>query len=384
MIPITRLFVGEEEAQAAADVVRSGWLTAGKKGAQFEQAVADYVGARHGVAVNSCTTGLHLALVAAGVKPGDEVICPSFSFIATANSILYAGATPVFVDIDPRTYNIDVDLIEAAITERTTAIMPVSQIGLAADLDRVKAIAAKHNLRVIEDAAPSLGAKIGDRFVGSISELTCFSFDARKVLTMGEGGVITTNDEAMATRLRQLRAHAASVSLEARHNATKVVIEQYPELGYNYKLTDFQAAVGLVQMTKIDTVVNERRRLAHRYNELLAKEDRIELPYEPQGYRHIYQCYSIRLRGGLAQLPVMQHMMESGVSTRRIMAIHEEPFYQKLMPGVRLAETERAARETFQLPIYVGLTDAEQEQVAKALTAALTAAAAAEPAQAAV
>ena len=374
MIPITRLFVGEEEAQAAAEVVRSGWLTAGKRGAQFEQAVADYVGARHGVAVNSCTTGLHLALVAAGVKPGDEVICPSFSFIATANSIRYAGATPVFVDIDPRTYNIDVDLIEAAITERTTAIMPVSQIGLAADLDRVNQIAARHGLRVIEDAAPSLGAKIGDRFVGSISELSCFSFDARKILTMGEGGVITTNDEAMATRLRQLRAHAASVSLEARHKATTVIIEQYPELGYNYKLTDFQAAVGLVQMTKIETVVNERRRLAARYNELLAAEHRIDLPYEPKGYKHIYQCYSIRLRGGLSQIPVMQHMTNNGVSTRRIMAIHEEPFYRQVMPGIRLAESERAARETLQLPIYPGLTDAEQEQVVNALSAALTAA----------
>ena len=373
MIPITRLFVGEEEAQAAAEVVRSGWLTAGKRGAQFEQAVADYVGARHGVAVNSCTTGLHLALIAAGVKPGDEVICPSFSFVATANSIRYAGATPVFVDIDPRTYNIDVDLIEAAITKRTTAIMPVSQIGLAADLDRVNEIAARHGLRVVEDAAPSLGAKIGDRLVGSISELTCFSFDARKILTMGEGGVITTNDEAMATRLRQLRAHAASVSLEARHKATTVIIEQYPELGYNYKLTDFQAAVGLVQMTKIETVVNERRRLAARYNELLAAEDRIELPYEPKGYKHIYQCYSIRLRGGLSQLPVMQHMTTSGVSTRRIMAIHEEPFYRQVMPGIRLAESERAARETLQLPIYPGLTDSEQEQVVNALSAALRA-----------
>lgn len=374
MIPITRLFVGEEEAQAAAEVVRSGWLTAGRRGAQFEQAVAHYVGARHGVAVNSCTTGLHLALLAAGVKPGDEVICPSFSFIATANSILYAGATPVFVDIDPQTYNINADLIEAAITERTTAIMPVSQIGLPADLDRINEIAARRGLRVVEDAAPSFGAKIGDRFVGSISELTCFSFDARKILTMGEGGVITTDDEAMATRLRQLRAQAASVSLEARHNSTTVIVEEYPELGYNYKLTDYQAAVGLVQLTKIETVVKERRRLAQRYNELLAAEHRIVRPYEPKGYKHIYQCYSVRLAGGHHQIPVMQHMMNNGVATRRIMAIHEEPFYRKLMPGIRLVETERAARETLQLPIYVGLTDAEQEQVVEALSAALTAA----------
>ena len=374
MIPITRLNVGEEEALAAADVVRSGWLTNGKKVQEFEKKVAEYVGAAQGVAVNSCTTGLHLALIAAGVKPGDEVICPSYSFIATANSILYAGATPKFVDIDPRTLNINPDLIEAAITPRTTAIMPVSQIGLAADLPRVHAIARKHGLRVVEDAAPSLGAKIGDERLGSISEFTCFSFDARKILTMGEGGVITTNDEAAATRLRQLRAHAASVSLADRHNATNVVIEQYPELGYNYKLTDIQAAVGLVQMGKIDTVLGERRRLAAAYAALLEGEDRIELPYEPAGYTHVYQCYSIRLRNGLDQLAVMREMAAQGVSTRRIMTIHQEPFYRQLMPGVVLPETERAATECMVLPMFVGLTEAEQNQVATALSRALTAA----------
>lgn len=372
MIPITRLHVGEEEAQAAAEVIRSGWLTAGKRGQQFEQAVADYVGAKHGVAVNSCTTALHLALVAAGVGPGDEVICPSWTFIATANSIKYAGATPVFVDIDPRTFNIDPDLIEAAITPRTKAIMPVSQIGLAADLPRIQAIADRHGLRLVEDAAPSLGSTIGDRRIGSISEFTCFSFDARKILTMGEGGVITTNNDAAATRLRQLRAHAASVSLADRHSATTVVIEQYPELGFNYKLTDVQAAMGLVQMGKIDHVVNERRRLAARYDALLAGETRIERPYEPAGFTHIYQCYCVRLRGGLSQPAVMNEMARLGVSTRRIGSIHEEPYYRHVSPGVVLPETERASRETFLLPIFVGLTDAEQDTVVSALRQALT------------
>jgi dTDP-4-amino-4,6-dideoxygalactose transaminase len=384
MIPITRLSVGEEEAQAAAEVVRSGWLTAGKRGQAFEQAVADYVGAQHGVAVNSCTTALHLALIAAGVGPGDEVICPSFSFIASANAILYAGATPVFVDIDPRTFNIDANLIEKAITERTKALMPVSQIGLGADLTHVADIATRHGLRVVEDAAPSLGAIIDGRRVGSISEFTCFSFDARKVLTMGEGGLITTNDEEAANRLRQLRAHGASVSLDERHRATTVIIEEYPELGYNYKLTDIQAAIGLVQMKKVDTVVAERRRLAARYAELLGMDDRLELPYEPPGYVHIYQCYCIRLRNGLASLPVMRHMSANGVSSRRIMAIHEEPYYRRIMPGVRLPETESAARKTLLLPIFVGLTDAEQDQVASALSAAITEAARESAAQATV
>ena len=187
--------------------------------------------------------------------------------------------------------------------------------------------------------------------------------------------MITTNDEAMATRLRQLRAHAASVSLEARHKATTVIIEQYPELGYNYKLTDFQAAVGLVQMTKIDTVVNERRRLAARYNELLAADASHRAALPAQGLQaHLSVLLHPAARRPVADRRVMQHMTNNGVSTRRIMAIHEEPFYRKLMPGIRLAETERAARETFQLPIYAGLTDAEQEQVVNALSAALTAA----------
>jgi dTDP-4-amino-4,6-dideoxygalactose transaminase len=307
------------------------------------------------------------------VKPGDEVICPSFSFIATANSILYAGATPVFVDIDPRTFNIDPNLIEAAITQRTTAIMPVSQIGLAADLPRVVEIAARHSLKVIEDAAPSLGAAINGRRTGAISDFTCFSFDARKILTMGEGGVITTNDEAAAARLRQLRAHAASVSLAARHNATSVVIESYPELGYNYKLTDVQAAIGRVQMGRVESVVAERRRLAARYRDFLAGDDRIELPYEPEGYTHVYQSYCLRLRSGVEQLLFMRQMATLKVSTRRIMAIHEEPFYRRIMPNIALPETERAVRETVLLPMFVGLSDEEQEQVATSVTEALNA-----------
>jgi dTDP-4-amino-4,6-dideoxygalactose transaminase len=371
MIPITRLNVGEEEAIAAAETVRSGWLTAGRRGQEFEQAVADYVGARHGVAVNSCTTGLHLALIAAGVKPSDEVICPSFSFIATANSILYAGATPVFVDINPLTFNMNPDLIEAAITDRTTAIMPVSQIGLAADLPVITEIAARHGLKVVEDAAPSLGATIHGHRIGALSDYTCFSFDARKILTMGEGGVITTNDADAATRLRQLRAHAASVSLEARHKATTVMIEEYPELGYNFKLTDIQAAIGLVQMRRLDQVIAERRRLAAAYLELLADEDRVELPYEPAGFTHVYQSYCIRLRAGVDQLPLMREMATLNVSTRRIMAIHEEPFYRRIMPRVVLPETERASRETVLLPMFVGLSAAEQEQVASSLKQAL-------------
>jgi perosamine synthetase len=367
VIPITRLSVGQDEASAAADAINSGWLTGGKRGQQFEQAVADYVGAKHAIATNSCTTALHLALVAAGVGPGDEVICPSFSFIATANAIRYAGATPVFVDIDPRTYNIDLGLIEPAITRRTTAIMPVSQIGLAADIPAIRAIAERHGLKVVEDAAPSLGAAIGQRRLGSLSDFTCFSFDARKILTTGEGGMITTDDDAAAVRLRALRAHAASVPAEARHSANGVVIESYPELGYNYKLTDVQAAIGIVQMGRLESIIAERRRLAGRYRSLLGDECRIELPCEPPGYQHVYQSYCVRLQAGIQQYDVMSGLARAGVASRRIMAIHLEPFYRQQFPTLVLPATEEATRQTVLLPMFVGLLDEEQDCVATAL-----------------
>ncbi len=371
MIPITRLSVGTLEAEAAAEAIRSGWIAQGKRTERFETLVAEFVGARHGIATNSCTTGLHLALVAAGVKPGDEVICPSFSFIATANAILYAGATPVFVDIDRQTFNLDPELVEDSITPRTTAILPVSQIGLAVDLPAVLEIARRHRLKVVEDAAPSLGASIRGKRLGSLSDFTCFSFDARKILTTGEGGMITTDDDAAAERLRALRAHAASVSMLARHTSSGVVLEGYPELGYNYKLTDIQAAIGIVQMGKVDEIIAERRRLAERYATLLAGEDRIELPFEPEGYVHVYQSYCIRLREERSQVAIMESMAKKEVASRRIIAIHLEPYFREMIPGLCLPETDDATRQTLLLPMFVGLTDAEQEVVVEALIHAL-------------
>jgi len=349
----------------------SGWLTVGKRCASFEQALARYVGAEHAVAVNSCTTALHLALLAAGIKRGDEVICPSHSFIASANAILYAGARPKFVDIDPRTYNIDPGLIEAAISEKTRAILPVSQIGLGADIPSILEIARRHNLKVVEDAAPSLGALAAGKFIGSLSDFTCFSFDARKILTTGEGGVVTTNDTGAATRLRQLRAHAASTSTADRHHSDQIRFEEYPELGFNYKMTDIQAAIGLVQMGRVQEIVEERRRLAHRYNSLLADLKSIDVPYEPAGWRHVYQSCCVRVKNSKPQLAIMNEMARAGVATRRIMAIHREPLYKVMFPSLSLPETEKATDTTLLLPIFVGLTDSEQDEVVRVLQAAV-------------
>ena len=272
LIPITKPYLGEEEAQAAAEAIRTGWIAQGPLVARFEEAIAARLGVAHVVATSNCTTSLHVALLCSGVGPGDEVICPSFSFIATANAVLYTGARPVFVDIDPRTYNIDPAAIEAAITPRTKAIIPVDQIGLAADLDAVLEIAERYHLRVIEDAAPALGATYRGRPVGAISPVTCFSFHPRKSITTGEGGAIATNDADLAARARVLRSHGASVSDLARHSATSVIIEAYEELGYNYRMTDIQAAIGLEQLKKLDAILVRRRELAERYNTRLLRD----------------------------------------------------------------------------------------------------------------
>jgi perosamine synthetase len=366
VIPITRLALGDEEVAAAARVVRSGWLMNGPQTEEFERLTAQYVGAQHAIAVSSCTTALHLGLVAAGVGAGDEVICPSFSFIATANAIRLAGATPVFVDIDRHTYNIDPELIEPAVTQRTKAIMPVSQIGLPADLQAVLDIATRRGLVVVEDAAPSLGAEIGGKRLGTISDITCFSFDARKILTTGEGGMLTTADDKVAARLRRLRAHAASVSTADRDRANGVILETYDEVGYNYKITDMQSAIGVVQIRKIEQIVAERRRLAARYDNLLADDDRVETPYEPLGYRHVYQSYCVRLRGDRSQEDIMSAMMAQGVATRRIFSIHHQPAYASLVTP-ELPETDEAAARTMLLPLFAGLTDEEQDAVVTAL-----------------
>jgi perosamine synthetase len=372
-IPITRPWVGDEEATAAGEAIRSGWLSQGPRVQQFEAAIAEYVGARHAIATSNCTTALHLALLAAGVGPGDEVICPSFSFIATANAIVYTGAVAVFVDIDRRTYNIDPTQIEAAITPRTRAIVPVDQIGLAANLPAVREIASRHRLKVVEDAAPALGASVGEARVGSgASDFTCFSFHPRKSITTGEGGLITTDDDRAAALLRRLRSHAASTSDLARHQSGTTDIEEYAELGFNYRLTDVQAAIGLVQIRKLGTILTGRIRLAERYNAAFAGDERVETPYQPDGYRHTYQSYCVWLHTPRARSDIMAEMAAQGIATRRgVMASHLEPLYLRNAPSICLPVTERASRETLLLPLFYGMTDAEQDTVIAALQRAL-------------
>jgi perosamine synthetase len=366
-VPIARPSFGRLEEDAVIEVLRSGWVSQGPRVAEFERQFAAYVGAEHAVAVSSCTTALHLALVAAGVNPGDEVICPSLSFIATANAIVYAGATPVFADIDRATYNMDPASIEASITPRTKAILVVHQIGLPSPIDEIQAIASRHNLVVVEDAACAIGSEYqGERIGKPHSAVACFSFHPRKILTTAEGGMLTTNDAELAARIRRLRQHAMSVSDLARHSSSKVVIEQYDEVGYNYRMTDLQAAIGLVQLQRMDKMLSRRRELAQRYSTRLGSLGWVIPPSEPSYCRHNFQSYMVRLTedAPLSRDQLMQDLLDRGVSTRRaIMAIHRELPYRGHVVEGGLPETDLVADSSIILPLFYEMTEEEQEYV---------------------
>jgi perosamine synthetase len=363
-IPIARPYVGQEEEQAVVQALRSGWLSQGPRVAEFEKQFAEYVGAKHAIAVSSCTTALHLAFIGTGIGPGYEVLCPSLSFIATANSIRYVGAEPVFVDIDPVTFNLDPNKLEAAITTRTKAILAVHQIGLPAAMDEISEIAKRRNLLVIEDAACAIGSVYkGQRIGAPHAWMACFSFHPRKILTTGEGGMVTTNDDRLAERLRPLRQHAMTVSDVTRHNTKSVVLESYDEVGYNFRMTDMQAAIGLVQLGRVEGFIDRRRTLAARYTDELAKLGWLTPPCEPDGYRHNFQSYMARLTkdAPISRDDLMQALLDRGISTRRgIMASHREAPYRSERWNHELPETNRATDECIILPLFHQMTEEEQ------------------------
>jgi dTDP-4-amino-4,6-dideoxygalactose transaminase len=330
----------------------------------FEKAVADYVGATYAVAVTSCTAALQLSLIVSGIGEGDEVIVPSLSFIATANAVIHAGAKPVFVDIDPETCNIDFQKIEAAITSRTKAIMPVHQMGLPVDLERVGAVAEKYGLPVLEDAACAIGSEYKGKKIGGHGHLACFSFHPRKIITTGEGGMITTDDAGAAEKLRRLRHQGMSVSDLDRHQAARIIIENYPERGYNFRMTDLQAAVGLEQMKKLPGILEKRRDIAKKYNTAFLKISSLKVPEVPDYAFHNYQSYWLEVLPGarVNRNELMERLLEKEVSSRRgIMAIHQEPAY--VAYHAALPHTERISANTIILPLYPAMTDKEVRQV---------------------
>lgn len=370
MINLSKPFLTSEEAQAASDVIMSGWVTQGPRVKEFEGLFAQYTGANHAVAVSSCTTALHLALLAAGVGPGDEVICPSLSFIATANSILHAGATPVFADVDKRTLNIDPHQIEELITENTKAIMIVHQVGLPADIDAFRLICDRHKLKLIEDAACAIGSAYKGKKIGAHSELVCFSFHPRKVITTGEGGMITTSKSEHAERLRKLRHHGMSVSDIIRHTSSKVIFEEYEELGYNYRMTDIQAAIGIKQLEKLDWLVSERRKLANYYHQELANVDCLELPVEDEGYFFNYQSYWIYLKDNapVERDSLIEKLRDKGIATKRgIMTVHREPAFKKFNLKKALPASEDISDHSLLIPLYAGMTKEETLFVAQSI-----------------
>ncbi|RCJ23213.1 aminotransferase DegT [Nostoc sp. ATCC 43529] len=390
-IPIAKPWIGEAEAEVARRAIISGWVTQGPEVSAFERDFAAYVGAEFACAVANCTTALHLALLAVGVQPGDEVITVSHSFIATANSIRYCGAIPVFVDIEPQTYNINPLLIEGVISDRTRAILVVHQMGMPCDLKAVLDIAHSHNLPVIEDAACAIGSEIlwdgqWEKIGKPHGDIACFSFHPRKVITTGDGGMLTTNNPEWNKQFRLWRQHGMSVSDTVRHSAKQVIFESYPVLGYNYRMTDIQAGIGREQLKRLPEIIEHRRYLAQRYQENLADIPGLKLPTEPAWARSNWQSFCVRLPEGCDQQQVMQTMLDAGISTRRgVMCSHREPAYEReaWSCGIaqqkcdcearrcdRLSESEQAQDRAILLPLFHQITQQEQDYIVQVLKVA--------------
>lgn len=383
-IPITRPLLGEEEVASLRGPVERGWLVQGPEVAAFEAAFAGFTGAPHAVASTSCTTALHLALAALGTGPGDEVIVPAFTWVATANVAVYQGATPVFVDVDLASFNTTAEALAAAVTSRTVGLLPVHLFGLAAPMDPILALARARGLWVVEDAACGFGATSGGRHVGALGDAGAFSFHPRKSITTGEGGMLTTASDAIAATARSLRDHGATRTDLERHTGTAgYLLAEYPHLGFNYRMTDLQGALGRAQLARADEVLGGRRRAAHAYRDLLADVPWLELPDEPDGDAHGWQAFVTLFRPEVPTLAnvdrlhrwrnaLMGILEGQGIATRQgthapVLArfYRDRGVRPEAYPNAILAD-----RLSLALPLFPQITQDELERVAASLRAA--------------
>ncbi len=377
-VPIARTSLTEAEIQSVLAPLRSGWLVQGPRVREFEEKWSAFTGAKHSIAVTSCTTALHLSLAAQGFGPGDEAIVPAFTWIATANVIEHLGGTVVFCDIDLETFNLDVTQLETKITPRTKAILPVHLFGLAADMDPINQVAQRHGLWVIEDAACGFGSGYHGKHVGTLGDTGCFSFHPRKAITTGEGGMITTNNAALAEKLRRLRDHGAAISDLQRHlGARPYLLADHPDAGYNQRMTDIQAALGSAQMDRATDIVAERQHLAARYDEAFSSLPWLQTPAHIEGLEHGYQSYPCLFqpepinpesipRINQARNAWMDQLQQVGISTRPAThAVHMLTFYREKY-GLKLEDFPNAwvANDcSISLPLFHGMSKAEQNYV---------------------
>jgi perosamine synthetase len=367
MIPIAKPYMTKEEAQAAYDTILTGWITQGPRVQEFEEKFASYAGSKHAIAVSNCTTALHLSMIMADVKPGDEVICPSMSYIATANAITYVGGVPVFAEVN-EDYNIDINHVKSLLSPKTKAILIVHQIGMPADIDAFRVLCNEKNLVLIEDAACAIGSSYKGKKIGSHSDLVCFSFHPRKVISTGDGGMITTSRPEFMERLKLLRQHGMSVNDRVRHNSDEIIFEDHLEIGYNYRLTDIQASVGIKQLEKLDWIVEERRKIAMFYFDAFKDIKALRLPLEKPDYFSNYQSFSMYIKpeSGISRNQLMQQLLDSGISSRRgVICSHKETAYRSRYKNLKLPISENLQDNSIILPLFVPMDKKDIEEVVK-------------------
>ena len=374
-VPIARTSLTEVEIQSVLTPLRSGWLVQGPKVREFEEKWSTFTGAKHSIAVTSCTTALHLSLAALGLQPGDEVIVPAFTWISSANVVEHLGAKVVFCDIDLTTFNIDLEQLRLKITPRTKAIIPVHLFGLAADIEPINKLAKQYGLWVVEDAACGFGSRYHGQHVGTLGVAGCFSFHPRKAITTGEGGMITTDSDSLAEKLRRLRDHGAAMSDLQRHlGARPYLLADHPDAGYNQRMTDLQAALGSAQMDRAAEIVAERQRLAAVYDMAFANLPWLKTPMHVEGFEHGYQSYACLFmpeaitfhsvpRVNKARNDWMDRLQQVGISTRPAThAVHMLAFYREKYGHIPADFSNAYAANdcSISLPLFHGMTEAEQ------------------------